>query len=247
LELRKKSIEIEKQNENLKRKNDLLNNFAHVVSHDLKSPLNNIIGLANVLNDSKAPSPLLVCKFGGLIVESAENLQTLIEDVLDYSKSDIILTNAQAEVSIKTIVQDCLSHYKTQPRVKFTVADEYPSIKGHRAAWKQIIYNLVSNAIKHNDKDSTEIEISASLQGKFLLLRVSDNGPGIPENLVEKIFEPLVTLGHKTKNGESSSGIGLATLKKIVEAMQGEIAVKRNQPYGSIFMISVPFNKPDVS
>ncbi|MGB6035461.1 MAG: GAF domain-containing sensor histidine kinase [Cryomorphaceae bacterium] len=244
LELRKKSILVEKQNDNLKRKNDLLSGFAQVVSHDLKSPLNNIIGLANLLNESDFTSKELPRKFGGLILESAENLKTLIDDVLDYAKSEIHPKDTHENVSIKTVIQDCLSHYKEHTSINFILEDEYPAIKGHRAAWKQILYNLISNAVKYNDKELTEIEISASIKEKNFVLCVSDNGTGIPLDQVRRIFEPLVTLSKKTRNGESSTGLGLASLKKLVEAMQGEIEVLANQPFGSIFSISVPFHEP---
>ena len=241
-ELRKKSILVEKQNENLKRKNDLLHGFAQVVSHDLKSPLNNIIGLANLLNESDSTSKELTQKFGGMIVESADNLKTLIDDVLDYAKSEINLKDTYEKVSIQSVIDDCLSHYKEQPSIKFILDDECPNIMGHRSAWKQIVYNLVSNAVKYNDKELTEIEITTVVRNKNFSLIVADNGTGIPKNQIQKIFEPLATLGNKTKNGESSSGIGLATLKKLVDAMEGEIEVTENQPFGSVFTITAPYH-----
>jgi len=244
LELRKKSILVEKQNENLKRKNELLHSFAQVVSHDLKSPLNNIIGLANLLNESDATSKELTQKFGGMIVESAGNLKTLIEDVLNYAKSEINSKDTHENVSIQSVINNCLSHYKEQASIKFILDEEYPTIQGHISAWKQIVYNLVSNAVKYNDKELTEIEISAAIKGEKIIFCVSDNGTGIPQNQIKKIFEPLVTLNYKTKTGENSSGLGLATIKKLVESMQGKIEVEENQPCGSVFKITAPYHEP---
>jgi len=240
LELRKKTIETERQNKNLKRSNDLLKNFASVASHDLKSPLNNIIGLANVLKSTESPSPLLIRKFGGLIIESSESLKSLIDDILEYSKSERIVIHAQEEVSIHSIVEDCLTHYKEQHGVEFMVDSEFPSLTGHKALWKQIIYNLISNAINHNDKDLAQVKISSRLEGEYFQLMISDNGPGIPENKKEEVFEPLITL-RQTKNGEYSSGMGLAAVKKLTIAMKGHIEIKTNQPCGTAFIISVPF------
>ncbi|HKL40025.1 MAG TPA: GAF domain-containing sensor histidine kinase [Cryomorphaceae bacterium] len=245
LELRKKKIEAEQHNKKLKRSNDLLKNFANVASHDLKSPLNNIIGLANVLNSSESPSPAVIRKFGGLIVEASESLKSLIEDILDYSKSEKIFIHTQESVSIQGIVEGCLTHYSEQPGVQLTVDNDFPSLRGHKAVWKQIIYNLVSNAINHNDKDLIEVKITSCIKGANFHLRISDNGPGIPEDKKEEIFNPLVTL-KQTKKGENFSGMGLATVKKLITSMQGQIEIQPNTPIGTVFIISAPFHQTNV-
>lgn len=243
LELRKRNLEIEIQNEELKEKNVILRDLAHVVSHDLKSPLNNIIGLSNILSDSSQPSIEIVTKFSKLINQTANDLKILIDDVVKYSVSENVLNYDQESVSLNKIVEECQSHYNHLTDIEFKIDLKSHTVKGNPVAWKQIIFNLVSNAVKYNDKPLTSISISSSFDtDQFLHFTVKDNGIGIPKYLHSDVFKPFKTLNTKTRNGENSSGLGLATVSKLVKSLKGTIEVQDNMPHGAIFNVVVPLS-----
>ncbi len=241
LELRKRNLDIKIQNDELKEKNAILRDLAHVVSHDLKSPLNNIIGLSNILSDPDKPSIEMVTKFSMLIKQTANDLKILIDDVMKYSTSEDVLKYKQESVSLNKIVDECKSHYNHLQDIEFDIDLNYHTVTGNPVAWKQIIFNLVSNAVKYNDKPLTSISISSTLSDdNFIHFTVKDNGIGIPEHLHTEVFKPFRTLDSKTRNGENSSGLGLATINKLVKSLKGTIEIQANKPHGAVFSIIVP-------
>jgi K+-sensing histidine kinase KdpD len=243
LELRKKNKLISIQNKDLLRKNDLLRNFAKVVSHDLKSPLNNIIGLSNILCESDAPSAQITKKFGSLIGDSAHNLKELIDDLLKYSALDVHSYQKKVEISMEKIVKECQTHYIGNSKIQIFIADNTPTLYGHEILWKQIIYNLISNAIKHNDKDEIRIWVFAEIRDDKYILAVQDNGPGISEELKNKIFDPMVSLANHRNGVVKTSGMGLAHVTKVVKSMGGEIKLESHDSVGSVFKVMTPYTE----
>ncbi len=241
LELRNKNIAINKQNEQLKYKNSILKDLAQVLSHDLKTPLNNIIALSDILANPEALGKEEEKQLNTLISQSANNLKLLIDDVLTYAASENPSSEIKKRVSLTKIVDECKSHFNHLNDIEFEVDLKYQTFMGNPTDWKQIIFNLVSNAVKYNDKAQVSISISSHLADDGLLnLVVSDNGIGIPEKLRTVIFMPFKTLKSNTRNGEKSSGIGLATIDKIISHMKGKIDIQANKPHGTVFNISVP-------
>ena len=243
LELRHKNREINTQNQQLKYKNSILKDLAQVLSHDLKTPINNIIALTDILANPEALGKNEEKQLNSLIAKSANNLKVLIDDVITYAASENPSSDIKKNVSLTDIVDECKSHFNHMNDIEFKIDLKCQSFIGNPTEWKQIIFNLVSNAVKYNDKDQVYIGISAHMEDDALLnLVVSDNGIGIPEKLRTVIFMPFRTLKSKTRNGEKSSGIGLATVAKIISHMEGKTDIQANQPHGTIFNISVPVN-----
>jgi signal transduction histidine kinase len=113
-------------------------------------------------------------------------------------------------------------------------------IHSHRTLIEQLLMNLVSNAIKYNDKHNPEISINISENSDYYLFDIEDNGSGIPESLHEKIFEPFVVHANKDRFGEKGHGLGLATVKKVVHALGGTVSLESQLGIGTTFHLSVP-------
>jgi signal transduction histidine kinase len=227
--------ELKKLNEKLVAKNGELEQFANIIAHDLKTPLNNIKSLVEFIEEEH----LLELKdeateLFDMVKSSAMSMSKLIDDLLHYSKN---VENNQGKESINIFSETnaVIKLINPNNNIKITKENLNHSISFQSVAFKQIIQNLLSNAIKYNDKEITEITISYDDELQQIAIR--DNGPGIPENQEEKIFQMFYTLG-QTSRAESGTGMGLNLVRKLAE--RNEVKVHYNTKYknGSEFIIS---------
>ncbi|WP_158976082.1 ATP-binding protein [Cellulophaga sp. L1A9] len=240
IELRKNEQLLQQALSNQKEKNTELERFAYIAAHDLKSPLNNISTLTAIFIeqygskiDSQGTDIL------DMIVTSSNRLKGLIEGLLDYSKSDTLLKEKTIAVSVEKIKNNINGIFSSNPHIHLTVASELKTVKINETALDQILINLVTNAIKYNDKAEAEIKIGIDASKTHYLFYVEDNGPGIPENKYNSIFDIFTIHSPQDKFGVRGNGIGLATVKKIIEKLGGEIAVKSTLGTGSRFSFTI--------
>ena len=240
LELRLKSIELEKVIVKLEKKNQELEIFAHIAAHDLKSPLANVSGLAEVFIETYGS---IIDAEGQeimqLIINSANKLRQMIDGLLDYSKTDKMITENRTEVNLKILNNEISNLFIFQNNCSITFISNLISIKTNKTALEQILINLVANAIKYNDKEIAVIEIEILEEDKFYKIVVSDNGPGILKEDYETIFEIFKVVSAEDRYGQKGNGIGLATVKKIVEDLGGIIYVKSEIGKGSKFIFTL--------
>ena len=240
LELRLKSIELEKVIVKLEKKNQELEIFAHIAAHDLKSPLANVSGLAEVFIETYGS---IIDAEGQeimqLIINSANKLRQMIDGLLDYSKTDKMIVENRTEVNLKILNNEISNLFIFQNNCSITFISNLISIKTNKTALEQILINLVANAIKYNDKEIAVIEIEILEEDKFYKIVVSDNGPGILKEDYETIFEIFKVVSAEDRYGQKGNGIGLATVKKIVEDLGGIIYVKSEIGKGSKFIFTL--------
>lgn len=240
LELRLKSIELEKVIVKLEKKNQELEIFAHIAAHDLKSPLANVSGLAEVFIETYGS---IIDAEGQeimqLIINSANKLRQMIDGLLDYSKTDKMIIENRTEVNLKILNNEISNLFIFQNNCSITFISNLISIKTNKTALEQILINLVANAIKYNDKEIAVIEIEILEEDKFYKIVVSDNGPGILKEDYETIFEIFKVVSAEDRYGQKGNGIGLATVKKIVEDLGGTIYVKSEIGEGSKFIFTL--------
>ena len=227
--------ELQKLNEKLVAKNGELEQFANIIAHDLKSPLNNITSLIEFIEeehilDLKEEATDLF----DMVKSSAKSMSKLIDDLLHYSKN-VENNEGKESVNILNEVNAVIKLINPNNNIKITKENLNHIIHFQSVAFKQIIQNLLSNAIKYNDKEITEIAIIYDENTQQIAIR--DNGPGLPENQAEKIFQMFYTLGQSSR-GESGTGIGLNLVRKLAE--RNEVKVYYNPQYkeGSEFIIS---------
>lgn len=240
LDLRLKSIELETAMVKLEKKNQELERFANIAAHDLKSPLANVSGLANLfLENYKTIIDEEGQEIIRLIKSSSEKLKEMIDGLLEYSKADKIVTDIKNEVSIEVLEKEISSLFVFKNNCSITFESNTDSINTNKTAIEQILINLIANAIKYNDKEIVEIVIEILEEQDFYKISVKDNGPGILEEDFERIFQIFEVLSNEDRFGEKGNGIGLATVKKIVEDLGGVIYVESKIGKGAKFTFTI--------
>lgn len=240
LQLRKSNMMLEKAIEDLKEKNEELERFAYIAAHDLKSPLNTIHTTTELLTDCYSS------KFDeegkmmlGFIQKSTTKLAGLIDGLLNYSKSESILTEGGSNIDLKELRKDISGLFSYDNSLVLKLNTKLKSINTNKAAIHQVLINLVSNAIKYNDKDEVEIQIEICENGDFYEFSVQDNGPGIALEEQDKAFQIFKILAPTDRFGQAGNGIGLATVKKIVKKMGGMINLNSAKGKGCQFNFSL--------
>ena len=236
-ELEEKNLLLQKYFES----NLQLENFAHIASHDLKAPLNNILSFSGLLqknSDGKlSPSEE---KFIAFIIEAAKNMRKTIHSLLQFS----LVTNAKLEITsfnpselLLELKRD-LASTLSQKKATLQIAELPNSITGDVTLLREVFQNLILNGIKFIGKNTTPIiEISCEENKTHWIFSVKDNGIGIADEFKKKIFIMLQRLN--TKKEYEGTGMGLSICKKIVEQHGGEIWVDSEVGTGSIFYFSV--------
>jgi light-regulated signal transduction histidine kinase (bacteriophytochrome) len=227
------TTDIQKQKE----KNRELSNFAHIVSHDLKAPLRGIGKIADwLVMDYKEVLDETGKDYLNMLVSRVNTLENLINGILKYSMSGQ-LDEDSAVNDLNLVVGDVKEMFSLNENVKIEVETPLPSLMISRTAMLQVFENLVSNAVKHNDKDVAEIRIGVSEHNHNWKFYVKDNGPGIDPQYHEKVFMIFQTL--KTRDTQNSTGIGLGIVKKVVEQLGGQVWIESEEGKGCTFFFTI--------
>lgn len=222
----------------LKNRNAELNQFAYVASHDLKAPLRAIANLSEwIEEDLEGQLPEENQHQLVLLRSRVQRMENLINGLLEYSRL------GRREGQVETIdlhqflaeIVDSLS-----PPEGFTVAlpDNLPTLTTNPVALRQVFANLISNAIKHHDRDRGRVQITAQVQDTQFKFAVTDDGPGIAPEYHAKVFTIFQTL--KARDELESTGIGLSIVKKIIESEGGTIHIESNVGQGAMFIFTWP-------
>ncbi|MGH1387716.1 sensor histidine kinase [Kordia sp.] len=235
--IKQRTEDLETRAKELLRKNKDLEEFAYVVSHDLKRPLRNIYTLTDWLTDEKeyqfnkeANQSLR------LIKEQVTQMDLLVEGILNYSlqmDKERQVSNVDAQLLVTRLI-----NVNSSETVKIHLHNKLPKVTFNESQLLQVFQNLIQNAIKHNDKELVEIHIKYEQIAEGHQFSIQDNGPGIEEKYHKKIFELFQKL--EVKSEIDSIGIGLALVKKIIERNGGTIAVKSDIGKGATFIITIP-------
>ncbi|CAM2822805.1 sensor histidine kinase [Flavobacterium frigoris] len=233
-------IKINKQREellvNLEKQNIALNEYAHMVSHDLKAPLRSIDTLINwFIEDNLEMMNENNLKSLNLILSNVEKMDLLIKGILNYSSVES-QPGDERLIDLNVLIQDVLNIIEVPDHVAVTVKNKLPKIVGNDFRFKQLFQNLIQNAIKYNDKEKVIVEIGCLENENEIIFDVKDNGIGIPKVYQNKIFDVF----SKLHNDGKSSGIGLAIVKKIIEFYRGKIWLESQESIGSTFYFTIP-------
>ena len=224
-----------KSNQELARSNAELEQFAYVASHDLQAPLATIASYAQLLEKRyKDQLDSQASKFIGNIVHGCTRMQTLIDDLLEYSRVGRSQKPFQI-IDCNHVIQQVIANLQGAIRNNQAVVTytELPAVMGDISQLVQLFQNLVSNAIKYRQDESPTVYINAYKQENNWLFSVSDNGIGIASQHQERIFQIFQRL--HTQKEYSGTGIGLAICQKIVERHGGSIWVDSEPGQGSTF------------
>lgn len=219
---------------NLEMQNQELSDYAHMVSHDLKSPLRSVDTLAAWLMEDNKDKLDDHCNTQlDLIRSNVEKMDALINGILDYST----IGKNQVEtykVDLNLLLKDVLNLMETPGHISIDIP-ELPTIVGDKYRLQQLFQNLISNAVKYNDKPKGLIEIGAEDKKQFWEFYIKDNGKGIEEAYFKKIFKVFERL----ENTQDSTGVGLSIVKKIVDLYGGKIWLKSELGVGTTFYFTL--------
>ncbi|MBU2921976.1 PAS domain S-box protein [Winogradskyella psychrotolerans] len=232
-----KALELQKEKLLLKleKSNDELQEYAHIVSHDLKSPLRSIDALVSWLKeDNKGKLDATSLKNFELIEATLEKMEQLISDVLDYSSVGTD-TTVKADVDLNKMLQDLTTILYIPDHIKITALQQLPIIKGDATKLQQLFQNLISNAVKFIDKEKGSITIDFEDLKSHYKFSIQDNGIGIEKQFHDKIFK----IFHALNKSKDSTGIGLSIVKKIVDLHEGQIWLESQPNIGTTFYFTL--------
>ena len=230
--------ELVEQRRELERSNRALDEFAHAVSHDLKAPLRSVANYARWIEEDL--SDVLTGETRAhmeLLRAQVERMRAMINGVLEYSRSGRMRVPTEI-VDTNSVVTEVVALLDPPPTCVIEVADGLPTFAAERAPLRQVLMNLIGNAIKHSRRPDTHVRVSATDIGDAYKFSVQDNGPGIAPRAHEKIWMLFHTLTPReaTANGASDgTGIGLAIVRQLVELQGGRAWVESELGQGATF------------
>ena len=221
--------------------NQELNDFAYIVSHDLKAPLRGIKNLAQWIATDHAD------KLGeagreqvSLLSRQVDRMHQLIEGVLEYSRVGRIKEEKTC-VDLNELVPQIVEMVCPPENIEITVDADLPTIECGQTRITQVFQNLLSNAVKYMNKPNGHIHVGCTEEHGFWKFSIADNGPGIEKEYFETIFKIFQTLAPRDRF--ESTGIGLTIVKKIVGLYGGKIWVESAVGEGSTFFFTVPIQR----
>jgi len=231
------NLELQKEEllKELEISNESLQEYAHIVSHDLKSPLRSISALATWLNEDYKDILDDNGKFNlTMMQEKVEVMDKLIDGILKYStiKSD---TLENTNVNINTVINDITSIIYIPKHVAVVIKNTLPTILADKTKIHQLFQNFLSNAVVHIEKEKGLVEIDCKDLDTHWQFSVRDNGIGIAKEYHEKIFKIFQSIG----NNERSTGIGLSIVKKIVDLYDGKVWLESELNSGTTFFLTL--------
>ncbi len=235
--LKSREQQLNESYDQLKYANQELKDFAYVASHDLKAPLRGIKTLAEWIATDYAD------KFDDagkeqfrLLTSRVDRMHNLIDGILQYSRIGRI-HEKPAKINLNALIADIIDMLAPPKNIEIVIENTLPDVTFEETRIRQILQNLISNAVKYMDKPNGKISIGFTDQTDHWKFNVSDNGPGIDEKYYDKIFRIFQTLA--PRDNYESTGIGLALVKKIVEFYGGKVWVTSEVGQGSTFFFTI--------
>ncbi len=245
-ELERATAELKAANERLKELDRLKDEFLSTVTHELRTPLTAIRSIGEILYENPEVPADRHREFTNIIVRESQRLTRLITQVLDFqriesgrmdwhlSRVDMTDVIAEAVAATRQLVEE------KQISLASDLEPRLPEIEGDRDRLVQVLVNLISNAVKFCQPEQGRIEIRARQVDEGLRIDVSDNGPGIPEEARETIFEEFRQIRSKTRGRPQGTGLGLSICRRIVAFHKGRIWAESSPGQGATFSFCIP-------
>jgi PAS domain S-box-containing protein len=243
--LQEKNVELKNARSVAEKANLAKSDFLSSMSHELRSPLNAILGFAQLMESATAPLPTDSQKESiDQILQAGWHLLKLINEILDLAKVESgQVPLSQEPVSLSEVMSECQAMIEPQAqqrdiKLNFPRFDIHYFVRADRTRLKQVLINLLSNAIKYNIRNGTvEVRCMASTPER-MRISIQDSGPGLLPEQMAQLFQPFNRLGQEG-GSEEGTGIGLVVAKRLVELMGGVIGVESTIGVGSVFWIEL--------
>lgn len=245
-----KIVQLSDKNIELFKANKLKSEFLANMSHEFRTPLNAILGFAELLREKPAADPEKSKRYAENIVSSGRSLLSMINDLLDLAKAEAgKITLHIAKTSIAQLCEGMISFFsplteKKQQTIELDADPQVPLIQTDGGKVQQILYNLMSNAIKFTPEGGRICVRVAMLDDTTVRISVIDTGPGISKEDQEKVFEKFRQLDGSITRTTDGTGLGLAISRQLTELLAGSISVQSELGQGATFMLDIPVNLP---
>ena len=231
----------------LKQLDRMKNEFVHTISHDLRSPLTSVLGYTELIQRVGSINEQQI-EFLDRIRSSVESITSMVNDLLDLSRLEAGFDTRRELVHLENILKFALDTMEGQIQIndlnlKLEIGKELPELRGNPIRLRQLLDNLISNAVKYSPKGST-IKVSLRSEDNQVIFSVADQGVGIPQSEQARIFEKFYR-GSNVPEQVGGSGLGLAIVKSIVDSHQGRIWVESAMGKGSTFFVVLPAYAPE--
>ncbi len=237
--IRKKNHELLLAQISLEKTNEELSRFTQVVAHDLKSPLHAIGSSIEILKNNDNISEKNINDLLEIASKRCVSMGQLINGLLQYSNN----VGMQLEydlINFEDLFQSIFPMIEIPEKFVLTLNGELRRFYSDEVMLKQVLVNLITNAVKYNSKAEGRIDVEIQEKNNGIQIAVSDNGPGIPKEKQELVFEIFKTIGQTDRFGNKGNGIGLATVKRIITNLNGDIHIDDTYINGTKFIINLP-------
>ncbi len=213
-----------------------LESFASVIAHDLQQPLCSIKGNVEVVSEFFLDESEKGQEFAAAAIRTVARMDDLLVRLLNYCRANTL--ESLEPVALNSVIELTLENLEAAVQESGAVieADDLPVVYGGESLLIQLFQNLISNAIQYSDDDHPRIEIRAERKAGLCRIRVADNGPGIPPDKLEQIFQPFRRAVHE---GRLGFGLGLATCRRIADRIGGSIHARNRPERGAEFVVEV--------
>jgi signal transduction histidine kinase/CheY-like chemotaxis protein len=251
-ELEQMNHELESANQAIRQASKLKSEFLANMSHELRTPLNAIIGFSRiVLRKTKEVLPERQAKNLEMVHDSGQHLLELVNDILDIERIEAgMLTIKPSHVDVVAMTRDVVAKLvptaqQKDLRLSVNTPNEAVLLETGEVRLRQLLDNLVSNAIKYSDSGAIELrlEVEPERDPEHVLFIVTDEGRGIPKDAIAHIFDPFRQVDGSSTRAQAGVGLGLHLVKRISELLEGDITVASEAGVGSTFTFRVPSSK----
>lgn len=234
---RLKNIQLNKNYDSLKEKYSELKQFSNIISHDIKTPLNNIVSLIALINEEKLDQETS-SEYLDLLVASSHQLSNYVSNLLSYHQSETLIA-IKNKFKLYEVVSEIQQILKMETDVKFDYDFNISlELTTDKIALSQIMLNLISNGIKYNHTVIPVIKINFEIENDKAIIKITDNGIGIEEQHFKTIFKNKTTLSRKDRYGNNGTGLGLTIVTNLAKKINFAITIESAIDFGTTFTLT---------
>ncbi|UEG53464.1 GAF domain-containing sensor histidine kinase [Mucilaginibacter daejeonensis] len=224
LELRKKNRELEEANVALMESNLFIQRFAGMVAHDIKNPLSSMLLSSQALQRQlQSSDDIKSLKLVEMNIRSSKQLLHLVDEILVYSTSPSSMLARRELVNVSSLITKLMKLIEIPASIHIELPEKEHILHVPGVALEQIFLNLLTNAIRYNDKPEGLISFQVTEDAEYFTIEVTDNGIGIEPQYITRIFDEKFTAGRTDRFDKKGTGIGLSTVKALVEKLGGTV------------------------